>query len=99
MKKIIGIIGIAVIAMAVFFNANTMNGSNGDLDLANLIAMNIANAENTGGNGCNGNYTRSVRNYDIIITPENEERKYDEEDCTKKWCEYYTLSGWCCFYD
>ena len=45
MKKIIGIIGTAVIAMAMFFSANTVNSSNGDLDLASLLEVNTANAE------------------------------------------------------
>ena len=45
MKKIIGILGVAVIAMAIFFNTNSMDSSNGNLDLATLITMNEANAE------------------------------------------------------
>ena len=42
MKKIIGIIGITVFSMAMFLNTN--NNSN-DVNLANLIALNTANAE------------------------------------------------------
>ncbi len=45
MKKIIGILGVFVIAMAMFFNTSAMNSSNGDLDLASLLNMNTANAE------------------------------------------------------
>lgn len=51
MKQIIGILGIGVIVMALFFNTNKMNSSNGDLDLASLIALNTANAEE-GGSSC-----------------------------------------------
>lgn len=53
MKKLIGILGVAVIAMAMFLNTNNMNSSNGDLDLANLLTMNTANAEDWGGIGSN----------------------------------------------
>lgn len=49
MKKLIGIIGTAVIAMAMLFSANSINSSNGDLDLASLLSVNTANAEE----GCN----------------------------------------------
>ena len=49
MKKLIGIVGIAVIAMAMFFNTNALNSSNGDFDLASLLNMNSANAECTHG--------------------------------------------------
>lgn len=45
MKKIIGILGVAVFAMTMFFNANTMNSSTGDFDLASLTNMHTANAE------------------------------------------------------
>ncbi|GAA3560957.1 hypothetical protein [Snuella lapsa] len=44
-KKIISTIGIAVMAMAMFFSINTVNSSNGDLDLVSLIGINTANAE------------------------------------------------------
>jgi hypothetical protein len=44
MKKIIGILGVMVIAVAMFFSTNTINSSNGDLNLANLVNMNPANA-------------------------------------------------------
>ena len=46
MKKIIGVLGIAVFAMAMFFNtSNAINSSNSDLDLASLITLNTADAE------------------------------------------------------
>lgn len=45
MKKIIGILGIAVFSMAMFFSTNAMNSINGDLDLENLASLNTANAE------------------------------------------------------
>ena len=47
MKKIIGILGVAFIAIAMFFNTSGMNSSNGDLDLASILNMNTANAECT----------------------------------------------------
>ena len=45
MKKLTGILGVTVIAVAMFFNSNAMNNSNGDLDLASLLEVNTANAE------------------------------------------------------
>ncbi|WP_434035524.1 hypothetical protein [Formosa sp. 4Alg 33] len=45
MKKIIGFLGVAVIAMTMFFSTNTINSSTGDFDLASLININTANAE------------------------------------------------------
>lgn len=45
MKKITGILGIAVFAMAMFFNTNALNNSNEDLNLTSLITTNQANAE------------------------------------------------------
>ena len=46
MKKIIGIIGVAVFTMAMFVNTNVTVGSSG-LDLASLVSLNSANAENS----------------------------------------------------
>ena len=43
MKKLIGALGIAVIAVAMFFSANTNNID--DTNLASLLAINTANAE------------------------------------------------------
>ena len=45
MKKLIGITGIAMIAITMFFSTNTMNNPNGDLDLVSLITMSTASAE------------------------------------------------------
>ncbi len=44
-KKVITSLGIAVMAMAMFFSTNVVNSSNGDLDLSNLLNLNTANAE------------------------------------------------------
>ena len=43
MKKIIGILGIIMITLALSLNTNSVNNSN--LDLANLLSINSANAE------------------------------------------------------
>lgn len=45
MKKIIGVLSVAVFSMALFFNTANANSSNGDFDLISLINMNEANAE------------------------------------------------------
>lgn len=45
MKKFIGILGIMAIATSMFFNNETMNSSNEDLELTSLVTMNTANAE------------------------------------------------------
>ncbi|MDY7396723.1 hypothetical protein UMM65_15855 [Aureibaculum sp. 2210JD6-5] len=45
MKKIIGIFGVAVLAMVMFFSVNAISSSNGGLDLASISTMNTANAE------------------------------------------------------
>lgn len=52
MKKIIGILTIVVIACTMFLNTNTLNNSKGDMDLAELMAVNIANAEFGSEDGC-----------------------------------------------
>lgn len=44
MKKIIGILGVAMIAAAMFLNTNTNNAGN-NVDLASLLSINTANAE------------------------------------------------------
>ncbi len=49
MKKIIGILGVAVIAATMFFNTNLKNTSGTDLNLASLMTMNEAYA---GTEGC-----------------------------------------------
>lgn len=45
MKKIIGILGVALIVAAMFLNTNAVNGSGSDTSLANLLTLNSANAE------------------------------------------------------
>lgn len=45
MKKIIGILGVVMIAGVMFFSTNNLNGSDSDTSLARLITMNTANAE------------------------------------------------------
>jgi len=60
MKKIIGIVGVAVIAAAMFFTTNKVNGSGLDTSLASLIGMNAANAESTGGDGADGFFKSEV---------------------------------------
>lgn len=46
MKKIIGILGVGVIATTMFFTANNVNGSSSaDTSLTSLLNMNVANAE------------------------------------------------------
>lgn len=54
MKKIIGILGVAVIAATMFFNTNNLCSSSPDLSLVNLIKMNTANAELDGQDGIFG---------------------------------------------
>lgn len=44
MKKIIGILGVAVIAVTMFFNTNNASDSGSDVSLASLMNMNIAYA-------------------------------------------------------
>jgi len=51
MKKLIGILGVAVIAVTMFANTNSAN-INKNTDLASLIAMNVANAEDEDGDLC-----------------------------------------------
>lgn len=62
MKKLIGMLGIAVIAMAMFFNTNTNHTDN--VNLSSLIAINIAYAESSGGAICEpGGNSCSTANY------------------------------------
>ena len=55
MKNIIRISGLAIVMIAMFLNTNSVDNSNGDLDLASLATMNVANAEQT--LDCYGSYT------------------------------------------
>lgn len=74
MKKIIGVLCVAIFATMTFFSVNNLSGSNSDVSLANLININVANAED--GNGGSGlfwtivettkqcaAYTQTVRTY------------------------------------
>jgi hypothetical protein len=47
MKKIIGILGVAVIAATLFFSTDVVNSTNTDTTLGSLIVMNTANADET----------------------------------------------------
>lgn len=68
MKKIIGILGVAVIAATMFFSANNVNGSSSDASLASLVGMNSANAEVvTGEAGCHY-YCINAYGYNCYIT-------------------------------
>jgi hypothetical protein len=53
MKKIIGIFSLSLIASIMLFNVNLSSNAetNTDVDLASLVATNVANAED-GQNGC-----------------------------------------------
>jgi hypothetical protein len=44
MKKIIGILGVAVIAATMFFTTDVVNSTGKDITLGSLITMNTANA-------------------------------------------------------
>lgn len=44
-KKGLGILGVAVFSMTMFFNTNLINEDKLDLDLSTLIATNVAEAE------------------------------------------------------
>ena len=46
MKKIIGILGVAMIAATMFFNANALSGSTTDTSLSSLMTLNKAHADN-----------------------------------------------------
>ena len=45
MKKILGIFSIVLIASIMFLNVNISSKSKTDVDIASLIATNVANAE------------------------------------------------------
>lgn len=57
MKKIIGILGIAVMASFVFLSTDNISNKN-DIDLASIIHLSTANAEL--GGGCNTKCTRAI---------------------------------------
>ena len=47
MKKVIGFFGVAIIVLAAFFNTNSLNSGNLDTNLADLIQLDTANAEDS----------------------------------------------------
>lgn len=51
MKKILGIISIAIFTIALFVNINSENKTSSNGSLAGLVAINVANAESDS-NGC-----------------------------------------------
>jgi hypothetical protein len=53
MKKLIGILGIVMITAMLLFNTNNIDVSIQSVDLAALIEMNSANAEDNTGTNCN----------------------------------------------
>jgi len=67
MKKIIGILGIIIIAMTMFFNSETMVAFNSDTSLASLIKFNSANAE---GSGSEMYWVKTHRDCIITLTGE-----------------------------
>lgn len=56
MKKLIGILGIAVVASAMFLSTNAVNSSTEDTSISSLIALNTANAETAWGCRYNGSW-------------------------------------------
>lgn len=48
MKKLIGVLGIALIAITMFFNVNEVNGLVKDVSLTSLAALNLAHADSEG---------------------------------------------------
>ena len=62
MKKLKGILVIAVIAMGIVFSTSSINAENTDQDLASLMAIETADAKwawfgcGSGGEACGGNY-------------------------------------------
>lgn len=59
MKKILGILGVAVIAVAMFFSTTNVNDCSKDINSVNLMNLTTANAQGPGGeNGNTTTYTR-----------------------------------------
>jgi len=48
-KKGLGIVSVAVFAMALFVNTNSVNATNSNISLASLVSLNSAEAEEEGG--------------------------------------------------
>ena len=67
MKKVIGILGVAVFSMAMFFSASKTNAtSNNDVSLITMFSLNSANAED-----CNNN--PSINNGDCEMAVNGED--------------------------
>ncbi|WP_269243377.1 hypothetical protein [Flavobacterium limnophilum] len=45
MKKILGILGVTVMAVTMFLSTNNTNGASSDVNLAGLFTFNSANAQ------------------------------------------------------
>ena len=45
MKKIVGILGVALLAVTLSLNSNSINSTSVNFDIANLISINTANAK------------------------------------------------------
>ena len=84
-KKLIGVFGITVIVMTLFFNSSAKMSNHSDIDLSGLLALNIASAEVTAVDGCvnwnNGHCTVNVNTYNNCT--EGELGWFDtwEDDC------------------
>ncbi len=57
MKKVIGILGVAVFAVALFTNTNSVNNKE-DINLTALLSQDTANAEGSGTPLCVGTLVR-----------------------------------------
>jgi len=79
---------------------NTNSNVSVDTDLASLISMNIASADLNPNDGCNGEFIRSAKNYNMLVPGSaGHPRYYDEDDCVKKPMLSKSESGWCCWYE
>jgi len=69
MKKLIGILGVAVIAATMFFSANNVSGSSSDISLASLMSMNNANAQSeiAGAPGTCSTWCTKASGYTCVI--------------------------------
>ncbi len=69
MKKIIGIFSLLLIPGTMLFNVTLSSRSNTDVDLASLIATNVANAEATQATGCiySGDWNDSCKHDGVTV--------------------------------
>lgn len=89
MKKIFGILGVAIIAATMFFSANNLDGSNLDISLAGLMNINVAHSED----GVNTAIYWEEENDCMIPNPNGTYRlgtyiscPAGKEDCNPKEC-------------